>query len=135
MKLTEKQKNCQLHNKPFTGQPLEEVVTGEGTALRIEEAAKNEWILKIDYPDDAGNLSGLTESVDIVACPFCGTPLNEEEDWCYYLQERIESKSYASKEFKQSKLYLFRLYLRKIGLIPLLITLYVAIWIVLAIFK
>ncbi|MFR0548394.1 hypothetical protein [Limosilactobacillus reuteri] len=42
MKLTEKQKNCQLHNKPFTGQPLEEVVTGEGTALRIEEAAKNE---------------------------------------------------------------------------------------------
>lgn len=40
MKLTEKQKNCQLHNKSFTGQPLEEVVTGEGTALRIEEDAK-----------------------------------------------------------------------------------------------
>ncbi len=33
----------------------------------------------------------------------------------------------AVKEFKQSKLYLFRLYLRKIGLIPLLIMLYVAI--------
>lgn len=56
------------------------MVTGEGTALRIEEAAKNEWILKIDYPDDAGNLSGLTESVDIVACPFCGALLNEEEE-------------------------------------------------------
>lgn len=37
------------------------------------------------------------------------------------------------KELKQSKLYLFRLYLRKIGLIPLLIILYVAIG--LAIFK
>ena len=80
MKITEKQKNCQLHNKSFTGQPLEEVVTGEGTALRIEEDAKNEWILKINYPDDAGNLSGLTESVDIVACPFCGALLNEEEE-------------------------------------------------------
>ncbi|MBB1095209.1 hypothetical protein LTY36_01295 [Limosilactobacillus agrestis] len=80
MELTEKQKNCQLHNKSFTGQPLEEVVTGEGTTLRLEEDAKNEWILKIDYPDDAGNLSGLTESVDIVACPFCGAPLNGEEE-------------------------------------------------------
>ncbi|MCU4692870.1 hypothetical protein [Limosilactobacillus reuteri] len=80
MRLTEKQKNCQLHNKSFMGQPLEEVVTGEGTALRIEEDAKNEWTLKINYPDDAGNLSGLTESVDIVACPFCGAPLNGEED-------------------------------------------------------
>lgn len=39
----------------------------------------------------------------------------------------------AVKELKQSKLYLFRLYLRKIGLIPLLIILYVAIG--LAIFK
>lgn len=37
------------------------------------------------------------------------------------------------KELKQSKLYLFRLYLRKIGLIPLFIILYVAIG--LAIFK
>ncbi len=80
MKLTEKQENCQLHNKSFTGHPLEEVITGEGTILRIEEDAKGEWTLKIDYPDDAENLSGLTESVDIVACPFCGTPLNEEED-------------------------------------------------------
>lgn len=26
--------------------------------------------------NDAGNLSGLTESVDIVACPFCGALLN-----------------------------------------------------------
>lgn len=47
MKLTEKQKNCQLHNKSFTGQPLEEVVTGEGTTLQIEEDAKNEWTLKL----------------------------------------------------------------------------------------
>ena len=80
MELTEKQKNCQLHNKSFTGQPLEEVVTGEGTTIRLEEDTKNEWILKIDYPDDAGNLSGLTESVDIVACQFCGALLNEEEE-------------------------------------------------------
>lgn len=40
MKLTEKQKNCQLHNKSFTGQPLEEVVTGEGTALRLKKPQK-----------------------------------------------------------------------------------------------
>lgn len=80
MKLTEKQGNCQLHNKSFTGHPLEEVVTGEGTILRIEEDAKGEWTLKIDYPDDAENLSGLTDSVDIVACPFCGVPLTQEEE-------------------------------------------------------
>lgn len=30
MELSKRQKNCQLHNKSFTGQPLEEVVTGEG---------------------------------------------------------------------------------------------------------
>ncbi len=44
--------------------------------LPFEEDAKGEWTLKIDYPDDAENLSGLTDSVDIVACPFCGAPLN-----------------------------------------------------------
>ena len=80
MKLTEKQKNCQLHYKSFTGLQIVVVVTGVCNVLVIVEVAKNEWTLKINYPDDAGNLSGLTESVDIVACPFCGALLNEEEE-------------------------------------------------------
>lgn len=44
---------------------------------KSEESAKQ---LVIDYPDDAWNLNGVTDSVDIVACPFCGAPLNEEEE-------------------------------------------------------
>lgn len=80
MKLTEKQKNCLFHNTLPNGEPLKEMVTGSGTALRIVEDAENEWVLKIDYPDDAWNLNGVTDSVDIVACPFCGAPLNEEEE-------------------------------------------------------
>lgn len=80
MKLTEKQKNCPFHDVLITGEPLKEMVTGSGTALRIVKDAENEWTLKIDYPDDAWNLSGVTDSVDIVACPFCGAPLNGEEE-------------------------------------------------------
>lgn len=80
MKLTEKQKNCQLHKVDSTGMALKELVTGSRTALRIEKESENEWVLHIDYPDDAGDLTGLLESVEIVACPFCGAPLVKEEE-------------------------------------------------------
>ncbi len=65
-------------------------------------------------------------------------PISEKRIEERLLYQKSNSKDWgpsAVEEFKQSKkLYLFRLYLRKMGL-PLLIMLYVAIWIGLAIFK
>ena len=64
-------------------------------------------------------------------------PISEKRIEERLLYQKSNSKDWdpsAVEEFKQSKLYPFRLCLRKIGL-PLLIMLYVAIWIGLAIFK
>ncbi|OYS86607.1 hypothetical protein CBG24_06000 [Limosilactobacillus reuteri] len=64
-------------------------------------------------------------------------PISEKRIEDRLLYQRLNDKDWdppAVEEFKQSRLYLFRLCLRKIGL-PLLIMLYVAIWIGLAIFK
>ncbi len=64
-------------------------------------------------------------------------PISEKRIKDRLLYQKSNSKDWdpsAVKEFKQSRLYLFRLCLRKIGL-PLLIMLYVTVWIGLAIFK
>lgn len=64
-------------------------------------------------------------------------PISEKRIEDRLLYQRLNDKDWdppAVEEFKQSRLYLFRLCLRKIGL-PLLIMLYVAVWIGLAIFK
>lgn len=57
-------------------------------------------------------------------------PVSEKRIEDRLLYQKLNDKDWdpsAVEEFKQSRLYLFRLCLRKIGL-PLLIMLYVAIW-------
>ena len=64
-------------------------------------------------------------------------PISEKRIEERLLYQKSNSKDWdpsAIEKFKQSRFYPFRLCLRKIGL-PLLIMLYVAIWIGLAIFK
>lgn len=64
-------------------------------------------------------------------------PISEKRIEERLLYQKSNSKDWdpsAVEKFKQSRFYPFRLCLRKIGL-PLLIMLYVAIWIGLAIFK
>lgn len=65
-------------------------------------------------------------------------PISEKRIEDRLLYQKLNDKDWdppAVEEFKQSRLYLFRLCLRKIGLIPLLTMLYVAIMILSAIFK
>lgn len=50
MALTEKQKNCPLHNTLPNGEPLKEMVTGSGTDLRIVEDAFDAKLHSSEHP-------------------------------------------------------------------------------------
>ena len=78
MKITEKQKNCPYCHKPFQSIPLFD----SAVLLRIEEDG-GEYSLMVEGngdPEDVGILSMVTDGQLINGCPFCGRPLNEEED-------------------------------------------------------
>lgn len=68
MKLTERQKNC-----PYCQEPKMNFIGGDGALYQVsKDAFVTPKLITIN--------NGQTHIVDIVACPFCGAPLSEEEE-------------------------------------------------------